>query len=302
MHRWLRAHHGVITASKLNELGCPRSSVERMVEHGELTRVTRGVFRSGHSNRSDLQTMSAICQLIPTACIGFTTAGKLHGLRKMTGGYIHVLLPHNHDVKVTGALVHRCRNIDPDLDIVTRDDGIRLTSAPRSLFDAADMIGFENTVSAIEDALASKLCVFDDLVAVCRRLSHPRRPGSRTFAAALASRAPWREALDSHLEVTILLALERLGLPQPVTQLPMTLPNGTDIEIDFAWPDQQVALEIDHTWWHDGAGPARRDKRRDRQLSVVGWQPMRITDTDVEEDVDSALADVAAVLRLRTAA
>ena len=302
MQRWLRQHHGAITAAKLQELQCPRSSVERMVERRELIPITRGVFRTGHTRKSDLQLMSAISQLIPSAAIGFTSAGKLHGLRKMTNNFVHVLIPHDHSVRITGALVHRCRNIDADLDLITRDDGVRLTNVARTLFDVADMIGLENAISAIEDALAKQLCTFDDLVSMCRRLSHPRRPGTRTFRAALSSRDPWREALDSNLEVLVLLAIERLGLPTPVCQFPMTLPNGTDIEIDFAWPEQRVALEIDHTYWHDGSQPARRDKRRDRQLGVVAWQPMRITDAEVEEDVDAALADVAEVLRQRTAA
>lgn len=301
MNRWLRDHHAAITTAKLLEYGCPSIEITKMRRRGELKPIARGVFRSGHVKKTDLTLMSAVCQLIPTASIAFTSAGQLHGIRTMKPMLVQALVPHDASPRIKGVVFHRCRNIDDETDYTTRDDDIRVTTVPRTLFDAADMLGFDKTVSAIEDALNKELCTFEELVSIGRRLAHRHRPGSRTFMAVLRSREPWRAAMQSGDEITVLEAIKRLGLPTPVTQYPLTLPDGKEIFVDFAWPDQRVILEVDHSHWHDGAGPSRKDKHRDRQLTVMAWLPMRITDTDVEQNLDESLGDVAAVLQQRMA-
>jgi very-short-patch-repair endonuclease len=79
----------------------------------------------------------------------------------------------------------------------------------------------------------------------------------------------------------------------------LVLPDGTPIEIDLAWPDYTVALEVDHPFWHDGSREARRDKRRDRRLAGMGWLPQRVTDADIEGDLDRTMDELEAVLRQR---
>ena len=79
----------------------------------------------------------------------------------------------------------------------------------------------------------------------------------------------------------------------------MVLPDGTPAEIDAAWPDQLVALEIDHPFWHDGVVEARRDKRRDRLVAAMGWLPQRVTEADIDDRLEATLDELAAVLRQR---
>lgn len=295
MDAWFSTHLGIISAFKLVEFGCSDRNIGWMVDRRELITMLPGVFRSAQWPCNREQTMAAVCARNPAALIGFTTAGQLWGLRRMTDTRIHVLVPHGHSPQMEGVVVHRCRRIDP-VDVVERPDGIRLTSPPRTLFDSADMIGSESTASVLEQLLNEQRVTFGTISDTVQRLFHPHRPGSRTMLAVIRSRPAWRKALQSDLEVRVLEEMSRQGLSVPVTQFPMRLPGGRDIAIDFAWPSARLAIEVDHPAWHAGAVDSHADKGRDRKLATIGWTSARITDIDVNGGLREAVADIGVIL------
>ncbi len=300
MDAWFSSHLGIIARSKLVEFGCSDRNVGRMVDRHELVVMVPGVYRSAQWPLGREQIMAAACARNRAALIGFTTAGQQWELRKMTDAHIHVLVPHGRSPEIEGIVVHRCRRIDP-VDIVELNNGIRLTSPPRTLFDSADMIGESATASVLEQLLNDQRCTFGTIADTVGRLYHPRRPGSATALAVIRSRPAWRTALQSGLESVVLEEIARQGLPVPTTQFPMRLPDGIDISVDFAWPRYRVALEVDHPAWHAGAQESHRDKHRDRKLVSIGWNALRLTDIDVATGLTEAIADVGAVLRARAA-
>jgi very-short-patch-repair endonuclease len=298
---FLSSHLGVISAGRLIELGCPSRTLANLVTRGELVTMLPGVFRSAQWPCNREQIMAAVCARNAAAMIGFTTAGQLWIVRRMSDPKIHVLVPHGRSPEMEGVVVHRCRRIDP-VDIVQRPDGIRLTSPPRTLFDSADMVGHEATTSALEQLLNEQRLTFGTITDTLQRLYHPNRPGSATMLAVIQSRPAWRAALQSDLEVRVLEEMSRQGLSAPTTQFPMRLADR-DILIDFAWPAVKLAVEVDHPAWHDGAIDSHTDKGRDRKLATIGWASARITDIDVNGGLREAVGDIDQILtRLRSAA
>jgi very-short-patch-repair endonuclease len=295
---WFARHHGVISRRELLALGCPPTSIDRMRADGRLVEIVRGVYRSAHWPLDRMQRIAAGSAASLHGAIGLTTACQLDGLRG-TGfdRRIHLITPHASSPDIAGLMVHRCRSIDPD-DIVVRHDGIRVTTTARSLFDAADILGVKRTLSAMEQALSEGLTTRERLFGTVSRLAHPNRPGTRTALLAIRSRADLTAAMQSDLEIVVLDEIRRQGLPLPVTQFPMCL-AGDDIHIDFAWPDVEVALEVDHPTWHDGFFDSTRDKHRDRKLTVIGWAPMRLTSFDATGGLADAIGDVRAVINNR---
>ena len=242
--------------------------------------------------------MSAACQRNPLALVAFVTAGRLWKLRKMSSDQrLHLLVPHRCSPEMDGIVIHQCRRIDA-VDIVTRDDGIKVTSPPRTIFDAADMLGVVACASALEQVL-DQYCTLATIVDTVVRLGHPRRPGTRTLRRVLASRPQWQEAVQSDLEQRVLVEIRAQRLPEPSTQYSLDLPNGRRVRLDFAWPEQRVALEVDHPFWHAFALATHEDKHRDRKAATVGWLTIRITDLDLDGQLREAVADVKDVLRLR---
>jgi hypothetical protein len=295
---WLAAHLGVISRQQLLVLGCPRTSADRMLADGRLIVVVPGVYRSPQWPFERLQRLAVACAAVPDGAIGFTTACRLFSIRGTSfDSRIHLLTAHSSSPTLAGVFIHRCRLIDPE-DIVTRPDGIRVTTPARSVFDAADMLGERRTISAIEQVLAEGLCTKREFFETTARLAHPNRPGSKTALAALKSRADLSAQMRSELEIIVLDEIRRQGVPMPETQYPMVL-AGNDIEIDFAWPEFRIALEVDHPTWHDGLITSTRDKGRDRKLTVIGWAPMRLTSLDASGGLADAISDVAEVIRQR---
>jgi very-short-patch-repair endonuclease len=293
---YLSGHLGVVSATQLHMLGCPPRSLANMVEAQALISILPGVYRSAQWPHNREQTLAAICARNPAAMLGFTTAGQLWAMRRMSDRQIHVLVPHGHSPEIDGVVVHRCRRVDP-VDVVERPDGIRLTSPPRTLFDSADLIGHEATTSVLEQLLNDGRVTFGTVADTLQRLYHPRRPGSATMLAVIRSRPEWRSALQSDLEVRVLAEISRQLLPEPETQYRVLLPDNRLIVIDFAWPNIKLAVEVDHPTWHSGSRESHADKHRDRKLTAVGWTTTRITDIDVSSGLHGAIADVATILR-----
>jgi hypothetical protein len=295
---WFATHHGIAAARTLEQLGMSSSTIYRLAQEERLVRVMPGVFRSAQWPFGRSQRLAAACASNDQVFIGFTTACREWGLRGVDDPSIHVLTVHGSSPELPDVVVHRTRRIDP-VDIVERPDGIRLTSPPRSLFDAADMLGFRSSRSMLEQMLNEQMCTMGTVIDTVTRLYHPNRPGSLTMRRVISSKPRWERALQSDLELRVLLAIERRGLPRPQPQCPVMLPDGQLIHLDFGWPQWKVGLEVDDPAWHGGVDAARRDARRDRKATSIGWAIARIPRLDVEGDLDDALGDVDATIRLR---
>lgn len=294
--RLVMRQHGVTASWQLTEMGLTDSQISRLRRAQRWCSPVRGIYHSPTHTWGRLQLMVAACLAQEHAAVAFTTAGQELGYRGMGDRRVHILVPHRLHLTLPGVVVHRCRKIDP-VDVTSqRLDGVRLTSPPRTLLDAASIIGRDRTESAIEQALAERRCTLDTLMSTARRLHHPRRPGAKVFLEILQDRPVWRRAARSDLERVVLKAISDHGLPEPVVNMPYRLRNGEPIEIDLAWTAWKVAAEVDHPFWHDGVLESARDKRRDRKLAAEGWQTPRLTERDINESLDEVIEDLADIL------
>ena len=242
----------------------------------------------------------AACLRNPRAALAFTTAGQEWNLRRMTDPRVHVLVPHGVTPELEGIVVHRCRRID-DIDLVDRGGGIRVTSIARTLFDVGAVVGPRRLESALEHALDHKLVTFEDIAEAVGRLYHRHRPGSRQIRQVMTSHGSWSVAVQSELELIVLRAIRRFGLPEPRIQYGLATGDGSIAYLDFAWPEFLIALEVDHAFWHSGRSESSSDKARDRRVAALGWTTLRISDDDVNNSLESVMREVSAVIATATA-
>ncbi|NDD98436.1 MAG: DUF559 domain-containing protein [Actinobacteria bacterium] len=137
---------------------------------------------------------------------------------------------------------------------------------------------------------------FDDIADAVRRLYHRRRPGSRQIRFVMNARTDWSTAVQSELELRMLEAMRRAGLPDPILQHSVRLSDGSSVRFDFAWPDLMLALEVDHSFWHSGSGESTKDKSRDRKLAGLGWLTLRVTEDDMRNDLATIVREIALVI------
>ena len=98
------------------------------------------------------------------------------------------------------------------------------------------------------------------------------------------------------------LAMIDGGLPTPELQYEVVDGNGELRRLDFAWPEQRVAVEYDGMDWHSGPDAMKRDRRRQAALWDVGWMVMAIVFDDVRYRQWEFVARIDAQLRRAQAA
>jgi very-short-patch-repair endonuclease len=80
---------------------------------------------------------------------------------------------------------------------------------------------------------------------------------------------------ETSIEVKMRECLERLQIP-----FQAQAPVGR-YSVDFAIPTQQIAIEVDGTYWHD----AIKDARRDEILAKYGWRTIRFSEVEINGEV-----------------
>ena len=75
--------------------------------------------------------------------------------------------------------------------------------------------------------------------------------------------------------------LRRAGISGFTPNLTVRLRDGTYVEIDVAFPQLRIAIELDGYAFHSGAAAFRKDLRRSNRLMADGWTVRRFTWDDV---------------------
>jgi very-short-patch-repair endonuclease len=165
---------------------------------------------------------------------------------------------------------------------VRRDDGIAVTSPPRTAFDAAWHLSRDDLESLIEQGIQRQMFTIPTMWAIARRLREHGRPGSARLGEVLTGREVWRKPVDSDYELRLERAMRRRGFPPLERQCRIELANGKIIHADLGIPEHGFFVEVDHLTWHGGRMAADYDSRRDLQVAALGLHVERVTDTSID--------------------
>lgn len=291
---------GHITSTQLSAGGIGKTSRERLVNDGVLHHPFKTVYRVALRRPTFEQVLVALSLAHPAGFITGPTAGGYLGLRRMPrASKIHFCLPHPIRIdEPDGVLLRQSTRVGPS-DVRTLENGMRVASWPRLLFDLAADLTKSNLTSVIDQVLTSGDCSMEELGAIALRLCHPTRRGSELFARTLMERGD-RKPVDSHPELKVLNGLLARGVPV-VPQNELRLPNGKRIRIDLAVPAVRWAVEVDVHPTHGLQRGITSDKQRDRQLHRMDWQIERVTQDDLL-DPEPLFDELATLYRARVAA
>jgi very-short-patch-repair endonuclease len=296
--RIFAAQHGVATGSMLSDAGVGRRVRQRLVEAGMLHLEHERVYRITSTPDTVHSRCVALCLAYPRAFVTGPTAGMLLGLRRMPSSeQIHLAIPHGANVgPIDGVLLRQTTKVRSS-DRVIRPDGITTASPARLIFDLSRDLGRLDLASVIEQVLDRRMTTLAALARTGRDLAHPGRAGSAAFMRALLARSDGGAA-QSHIEVTIDQRLRQQGVPVVRQVAPLRLPDGSIIRLDLAVPDVRWGIEIDVHPHHLLLDGTTRDKRRDRQCHLIGWQVDRVTELDVI-DLDGLIGELVTLYNAR---
>ncbi len=285
-----KAQHGVASLTQLQLIGLSPSAVRSRVQAGKLHRLHRGVYAVGHEVVDWRgRYMAAVLACGPAAYVSHGTAARLLGLHTAPRG-LHVTVVARR-VRVPGITVHRARSLAPQ--DVTTVDAIPCTSIARTLLDEAERTDDRGVERMIENAERNRSY---DLRAIQDVLSRARgRSGARRLARMTGRQgdAAWTR---SDMEERFLAICDRAGVPRPRVNMPIALGDGEYVEVDFAWPEHRLIVETDGWATHGTRRAFVGDRRRDRRLRLLGWDPIRFTWFEIEHEPGEVAAELVAHL------
>jgi very-short-patch-repair endonuclease len=171
--------------------------------------------------------------------------------------------------------VHVHRTLVLDDEDVTELDGLPVTSAVRTVIDAASFLRGRALESVVESARRTGVTTTRALVSRLELIGGPGRPGADELRRVLALQSG--RPAESELETRVARLIRRAGMPTPVRQLEVQVPTGPTYRFDFAWPELRVALECDGWRYHEGRGRFEHNERRRADLAALGWLIVPVT-------------------------
>lgn len=227
--------------------------------------VHRGVYAVGHRVLTkEAWWMAAVVFAGPDAMLSHRSGAALWRVRPTARTRVEVTTPRK--LRTLPSLLPHCAVV-PD-DEITTVDGIRVTSLPRTLLDLAGVVDRQALQRALNQAEIRRLGSTLSLAELLDR--YPRKAGSATLRRLLADFEP--AVTRSELEDAFLAFLAETTLPAPNVN---TIVEGE--EVDFAWPEQRLVVELDGFDTHSTRQAFEDDRARDRKLQAAGWRVMRVT-------------------------
>jgi very-short-patch-repair endonuclease len=289
---FLAAHHAVISRNQARELGMSRTHLDSAIRRGELVSCGAAVYRVSAAPQTDDQRLAIACAVDPCVVVSHRTAGRIFGLRRLgPDRSVHVTIPEERMLIIGDVTVHRAGDrLDPD--VIQRADGIRHFNASRTLFDLATVLQEDAVRSVFEQMLHEQLATVEDVRAVVDRRRQRGRTGSRLMRELLEERAAGTRPVASDLERRIEAAIIGAGIASPDRQVEVIVRSGQLFVLDFYWPSQRLAVEVDGTTWHAGYVERSVDYRRDRQLEQIGIRVLRVGEAEAREGLFRFIDDL----------
>ncbi len=258
------AQHGIVTRSQLLEIGLTPSAIRRRLATRRLIRIHRGVFGIGPLLPPHAPLMAAVLACGPDAVLSHRSAAVLFGIAAPSpdADPVDVSIPLPLGRVRPGVRIRRVRRLDPDER--TRHEGIPITTPSRTLVDVAVGLQEPELERIVARAEREGLIGRNELETIARRYRRHRAAGR---IRAIVQRAGGPSFTRSEAEARFLALVRRSRLPAPRVNV-----DVAGFEIDFLWPEVNVAVEVDGYRFHASRPSFEADRRRTTRLAALGIQ------------------------------
>ncbi|HVQ59067.1 MAG TPA: DUF559 domain-containing protein [Solirubrobacterales bacterium] len=235
--------------------------------------------------------MAAVLYCGDGAVLSHGSAAALWRIRRTARTTIHVTSPIKG--RSYGAIERHYSRLPEDE--MTVEDGIPVTTVPRTIFDlaAGPAERLVERAQVVESMLrqAEYRELHDSLSLPALLDRYPRRSGARAVRLALARRGESTGHTRSPLEERFLSFLDRHDLPRPQLNAWIDV-GGTSYEVDCLWPAQRQIVELDGWQAHGTRTAFRQDRTRDRRLQAAGYATTRLTWSQLTDEPGAISCDL----------
>ena len=297
--------HRVVTLAQLLAAGVTSSSVSRRTKAGRLHRLYRSVYLVGSLVLPWTREKAAVLAAGPLAAVSHTSALPLLGLsgpppvaisirrlRHAAAAPAHISATSGSRGRQRGLFLHRVRDLRP-ADRTVRF-GIPVTAPARTILDVAGVLGGSDLEHVVARAERDGLVDRKSLATLLQRF--PGRPGTPALREILAS-AGGAALTRSEAEDQFRALAREARFPPPRVNV-----RAGPYELDFFWPEERLAVEIDGFRHHSSRPRFLGDRRKDAWLLARGITVLHLSWQQITEDRLATAVEVGRGLALAAAA
>lgn len=277
------SQHGVLAAHQALAAGLSPGVVRKLARANHWTRIRPGVFAlwvpSCERERWRHRLMATALWLGSSAAVSHRASALDWELEGIGSAPLELSTTGRKRISEAGLVLHRVRSLPAD-QVVIRG-GIKMTSVPRTLIDLCAVADAEAVELALESALRKRLVSVAQVRAALERTG-PTNRGRGIMRSLLDGMV--ERPTESALEVLVWRILVETDLPIPVRQYEVRDPLGRLVaRVDFAYPQEKIAVEADGYRFHSGREDWSRDLARQNGLARLGWITYRVTWEDAKK-------------------
>jgi hypothetical protein len=264
---------GLITVDAINRAKINRELITERVRSGLLQSVQPNVWLFGQGELTfDQQCRAAVA----------SSGGFLSGVAALV--WCRIIREPEEGLKPTVVVAGGKRPRLKDVVVIrttrlepqdrTRTRGLATATIQRAMLDASQSAQPKELERWLDDGLVSQKLT---LASVRKQLN--RTPGVRgieQLRALVEERTEGKALTRSQAEQRIKALLGSFDGPQPKFLFVVRTVNGNRFEVDLAWPEHRIIIEIDGYQWHGGRSSWKKDLNRDAELVLSGWNVRRV--------------------------
>ncbi len=288
--------HSLFTLDQLRMLGGDHKLAARRVASGRWFASDRGVYGiAGHQRTWEMTMMSRVLAAGPGALASHRAGAVLWEVERFRPGRPELSVPRGHKPRHLEARVHESTDLHLADPVLRR--GIPTTGLVRTLLDVSAVITPAALEHAIDATLRTTPTEWPDLYGALMVHSRRGRDGCGFLRAVLDERFGDKVITDSWFERIVRRLLIDAGFPVPESQ--WNVYDGPTFvgELDLAWPEYRVGVELQSKAFHLNPTAFERDAEKLNLIRLLGWDILEFTWAFATQRPEALCAQVGQALR-----
>ena len=279
---------GVFTRLQARRCGHSWKQIRGKLDRGEWVSVaSKALAVAGTPITTPAQEWAALLTAGTLAVLSGPSAAAQHGW-DIPGPRPCITIPPSQRLTMPGVVVIRSDLPDGDIDV---RDCVAVTSGIRTILDCLRLLPFDDAARVLDRALQKQLVDFDGL---CSRITGLAGRRGTPKLVKLVKQASLGTRSEAERRLRTLLRRARIGGWK--ANLRVSDAAGWIGEVDIAFPDLKLAIEVDGRAWHASWDRFEWDRAKQNRLELAGWKVLRFTWEQITRRPAKVIADIRQML------
>ena len=300
---WAEGQYALFTLDQALATGMNQTTVYRRARLGRYVLVHPRVFSfAGLPAFWERSILAACLAAGQEAVASHRSAARLWGLIDPSDDIVEITVPYAQRPRLRCVTIHRSTDLLLAQTTVRRR--IPVTNPLRTMVDLAAVLPPDKVEDALDAGLRwPSLFSVAAVKATLEQLAERGRSGAGVLRKVLEEREFGDAVSDSELEKRMSKLLRQAGLPQAVFHFAVRTPAGVFLaEVDFAYPEIKLAIEVDGFDAHGTPRAMAKDFVRQNGLVPYRWHVLRFTWRQVTDQPEVVAAAIRRTLEALQAA